>query len=260
MQQYPDNTTIICIIFGYFQDNLDYETCYRLADFISQSRLHTSQWQNLIYAANFFRDYGELDKAEEIYQRIIKNAKFRIRKYGDDIQKEINFASWNYALLLLLRQPPDPYTAMDYLQPILTKNPKHGVAHWYMARCYQAQGHNYSSKGRKVYQKAIKHFQQAIKFDNQKNGHFWYEFGCFYRDAMQNPTEARTCFENSLNQNINLRACLDLAELEVADDNFYRARVLLQQGLALVSITRPEREQRDRLESRIQAIQAQLDA
>ncbi|MEQ9481330.1 hypothetical protein [Coleofasciculus sp. F4-SAH-05] len=47
--------------------------------------------------------------------------------------------------------PPDPYTAMDYLQPILTKNPKHGVAHWYMARCYQAQGHNYSSKGRKVY-------------------------------------------------------------------------------------------------------------
>jgi len=93
LQQYPDNTTIICIIFGYFQDNLDYETCYRLADFISQSRLHTSQWQNLIYAANFFRDYGELDKAEEIYQRIIKNAKFRIRKYGDDIQKEINFAS-----------------------------------------------------------------------------------------------------------------------------------------------------------------------
>jgi hypothetical protein len=76
-------------------------------------------------------------------------------------------------------------------------------------------------------------------------------FGCFYRDAMQNPTEARTCFENSLNQNINLRACVDLAELEVADGNFDRARELLQQGLALVSITRPEREQRDRLESRI---------
>ncbi|MEQ8382097.1 MAG: hypothetical protein RH949_06975 [Coleofasciculus sp. A1-SPW-01] len=129
----------------------------------------------------------------------------------------------------------------------------------YLGLLYQAQAHNYSSKGRKVYQQAIKHFQQAIKFDNQKNGHFWYEFGCFYRDAMQNPTEARTCFENSLNQNINLPACVDLAELEVADGNFDRARELLQQGLALVPMTRPEREQRDRLESRIQAIQAQLD-
>ncbi|MEQ9369928.1 MAG: hypothetical protein RIG63_13025 [Coleofasciculus chthonoplastes F3-SA18-01] len=150
LKQYPKNVTITCLIFGYFQNDLDYKTCYRLADFISQSQLHTSQWQNLI-SANFFRDYGELDKAEDIYQRIIKNAKFRIRKYDDDLQKAINFASLNYVYLLLLRQPPDPYTAMDYLQPILTKNPKHGVAHWYMARCYQAQGHNYSSKGRKVY-------------------------------------------------------------------------------------------------------------
>jgi len=260
LQQYPKDATIICLIFGCFQNDLDYETCYRLADLISQSRLHTSQWQSVIYAANFFRDYGELDKATELYRRTIKSAKFRIKKYGDDLQKTVNFASLNYAFLLLLRQPPDPYTAMDSLQPILTKTPKHCVAHWYMARCYQAQAHNYSSKGRKVYQQAIKHFQQAIKFDNQKNGHFWYEFGCFYRDAMQNPTEARTCFENSLNQTINLRACVDLAELEVADGNFDRARELLQQGLALVSITRPEREQRDRLESRIQAIQAQLDA
>ncbi|MEQ8996238.1 MAG: hypothetical protein RID53_07005 [Coleofasciculus sp. B1-GNL1-01] len=259
LQQYPKDATIICLIFGYFQNDLDYETCYRLADLISQSRLHTSQWQSVIYAANFFRDCGELDKATEIYQRTIKSAKFRIKKYGDDLQKTVNFASLNYAFLLLLRQPPDPYTVMDYLQPTLTKTPKHCVAHWYMARCYQAQGHNYSSKGRKVYQQAIKHFQQAIKFDNQKNGHFWYEFGCFYRDAMQNPTEARTCFENSLNQTINLRACVDLAELELADGNFDRARELLQQGLALVPMTRPEREQRDRLESRIQGIQAQLD-
>ncbi|MEQ8972067.1 MAG: tetratricopeptide repeat protein [Coleofasciculus sp. C1-SOL-03] len=260
LQQYPDNTRIICLVFGYFRDNLDHETCYRLADFISQSQLPTDKWHNFIPAANFFRDCGELDKATEIYQRIIKNAKFRIRKYGDDLQKEINFASLNYALLLLLRQPPDPYTAMDYLQPILAKNQKHGLAHLHMAWCYQAQGHNHSSKGRKVYQQAIKHFQKAIKFDNQKNGHFWYEFGCFYRDAMQNPTEARTCFENSLNQNINLPACVDLAELEVADGNFDRARELVQQGLALVPMTRPEREQRDRLESRIQAIQAQFDA
>ena len=242
-----------------FRDNLDYETCYQFADFLKQSRLHTSKWKNLIHAANFFRDYGELDTAAGIYQRIIKAAELRMKKYGDELQKEINLASLNYAYLLLLRQPPDPYTAIDYLEPILAENPKHCVAHWYMAQCHQAQGHNYSAKGRKIYQQAIKHFQKAIEFDDQKNGHFWYEFGGFYRDAMQNPTEARTCFENSLNQKINLPACVDLAELEVANGNVECARELLQQGLALVPITRPEREQRDKLDPRIQAIQSQLD-
>jgi tetratricopeptide (TPR) repeat protein len=259
LKQYPDNTSIICLIFAYFRDELDYETCYQLADFLRQSRLPTDKWQNNIHAANFFRDYGELDIAEEIYQGIIKAAEFRMKKYGDALQKTINFALLNYVYLLLLRQPPEPYKAIDYLEPILAENPKHCVAHWYMAKCYQAQGHNPSTKGRKVYQQAIEHFQKAIKFDNQKNGHFWYEFGGFYRDVMQNPTEARTCFENSLNQKIHLPACVDLAELEVADGNVERARELLQQGLALVPITRPEREQRDKLDPRIQAIQSQLD-
>jgi len=75
---------------------------------------------------------------------------------------------------------------------------------------------------------------------------------------MENPTEARKCFENSLNQKINLSACVDLAEIEVQDGNFERARESLQQGLALVPITRPEKEQREKLEPRIQQLQAQL--
>jgi tetratricopeptide (TPR) repeat protein len=116
----------------------------------------------------------------------------------------------------------------------------------------------YSTKGRNFYRQAINHFEKAIEFDQQKNGHFWYEFGCFYRDAMENPTEARKCFENSLNQKINLSACVDLAEIEVQDGNFERARESLQQGLALVPITRPEKEQREKLEPRIQQLQAQL--
>jgi tetratricopeptide (TPR) repeat protein len=116
----------------------------------------------------------------------------------------------------------------------------------------------YSTKGRNFYRQAINHFEKAIEFDQQKNGHFWYEFGCFYRDAMENPTEARKCFENSLNQKINLPACVDLAEIEVQDGNFERARESLQQGLALVPITRPEKEQREKLEPRIQQLQAQL--
>ena len=76
---------------------------------------------------------------------------------------------------------------------------------------------------------------------------------------MENPTEARKCFENSLNQKINLAACVDLAELEVEDGNFERTRELLQKGLALVPITRPEKEQSEKLQPRIQQLQAQLN-
>jgi len=251
LKQYPENTSIICLVFAYFRDELDYETCYQLADFIRQSRLPTNKWQNFIHAANFFRDYGELDTAEWMYRRILKAAKLRASKHGNDMQKTIKFATLSYARLLLLRNPPDPYTAINHLGPILAENPKHCVAHWYIAHCYQA-------KGRKLYPQAINHFEKAIEFDQQKNGHFWYDFGCFYRDAMENPTEARKCFENSLNQKINLSACVDLAEIEVQDGNFERARESLQQGLALVPITRPEKEQREKLEPRIQQLQAQL--
>ena len=258
LKQYPEDKTIICLVFAYFRDELDYETCYQLADFLKQFRLPTDKWQDFIHAANFFRDYGQLDTAEWIYRRILKNADFRASNHGNNMRKTINFASLSYARLLLLRHPPDPYTAINYLEPILAENPRHCVAHWCMAQCYQVKDHNYSTKGRKFYPQAINHFQKAIEFDQEKNGHFWYEFGCFYRDAMENPTEARKCFENSLNQKINLSACVDLAELEVQDGNFERAKELLQKGLALVPITRPEKEQREKLQTRIQAIQAQL--
>jgi hypothetical protein len=258
LKQYPENRNIICLVFAYFRDELDYETCYRLADSLRKYRLPIDKWQNVIHAANFFRDYGELDTAEWIYRRILKAAEFRASKHGNDMQKTINFATLSYARLLLLRNPPDPYTATDFLQPILAENPRHCVAHWCMAQCYQAKRHSYSTKGRKFYDQAINHFEKAIEFDQEKNGQFWYDFGCFYRDAMENPTEARKCFENSLNQKINLPACVDLAELEVQDGNFECARELLQKGLALVPITRPEKEQREKLEPQIQAIQAQL--
>jgi tetratricopeptide (TPR) repeat protein len=258
LKQYPENKILICLVFAYFRDELDYETCYQLADFLRQFRLPIDKWQNFIHAANFFRDYGDLDTAESIYQRILKAAEFRASKHGNDMRKTINFATLSYARLLLLRNPPDPYTAIKYLEPILAENPKHCVAHWCMAQCYRAKGHSYSTKGRKFYPQAINHFEKAIEFDQEKNGQFWYDFGCFYRNAMENLPEARKCFENSLNQKINLPACVDLAELEVQNGNFERARELLQKGLTLVPITRPEKEQREKLEPRIQQLQAQL--
>ncbi|MBP5972617.1 caspase family protein [Brasilonema sp. CT11] len=248
LQQYPDNTNIIFSVFGYFRDYLDYETCYQLADFFRQSRLHVSKWQNYVYAANFFRDYGELDTAEAIYRRVIDSAKRHMIKHGNHMQKTIQFASLSYARLLVLRQPSEWYKAISYLKPILAENPKHSLAHLYMAQCYQA-------KGQKFYPQVINHFLKAIEFDQNQNGYFWYEFGCFQRDNMENSYEARKCFQNSLQQKINLPACVSLAELDVKAGRFDSAREYLQQGLALVPITRPEKEQRQQLEPLIQQIQ-----
>ncbi|QDL07168.1 hypothetical protein DP114_03905 [Brasilonema sennae CENA114] len=248
LQQYPDTISIIFLIFGYFRDYLDYETCYQLADFFRQSRLHVSKWQNYVYAANFFRDYGDLDTAEAIYRRVIDSAKRHMIKHGNHMQKAIQFASLSYARLLVLRQPSEWYKAINYLKPILAENPKHPLAHLYMAQCYQV-------KGQKFYPLAINHFLKAIEFDREKNGHLWYEFGCFQRDTMENSYEAHKCFQNSVQQKINLPACVSLAELEVKAGRFDSAREYLQQGLALVPITRPEKEQRQQLEPLIQQIQ-----
>ncbi|MBW4630187.1 MAG: caspase family protein [Brasilonema octagenarum HA4186-MV1] len=249
LQQYPENTNIICLVFGYFRDHLDYETCYRLADFLRQSRLPTDKWQNYIHAANFFRDYGDLDKAEDIYQRVINSAnKHMRRKHSDDMQKNIRFASLNYARFLVLCQPPEWYKAIGYLKPILDNNSKHSVAHLYMAQCYQV-------KGQKFYPQAINHFLKAIEFDQYKNGYLWYEFGCFQRDTMENSYEARKCFQKSLQQKINILACVSLADLDVKAGRFDSATEYLQQGLALVPITRPEKEQQQQLEPLIQQIQ-----
>ena len=165
---------MLYLVFAYFRDELDYETCYQLAYFLIQSRLPTDKWQNFIHAANFFRDYGELDTAEGIYLRLLKNANFRTNEHGNDMRKTINFASLSYARLLLLRNPAAPYTAINYLEPILAENPKHCVAHLYMAQCYQAKGHSYSNT-----RQAIEHFEKAIEFDQQQNGQLWYDFGCF---------------------------------------------------------------------------------
>jgi hypothetical protein len=66
LQQYPDNRSIIVSIFGYYRDYLDYETCFKLADFLQFARLPVDKWQNKVHAANFFRDYGELERAKKL--------------------------------------------------------------------------------------------------------------------------------------------------------------------------------------------------
>ena len=64
----------------------------------------------------------------------------------------------------------------------------------------------------------------------------------------------------SLNQRINyLPACIELTELETAEDNLQRAKTLLADGLAIIPITRPEKEEREKLSDRIAALQTLLN-
>ncbi|MGK7924609.1 MAG: hypothetical protein AB4290_05025 [Spirulina sp.] len=98
-----------------------------------------------------------------------------------------------------------------------------------------------------------------LKFDREENGFFYHHFGCFYRYAVGNIPNARDCFEQSINQKINLAACLELAEIEAEAGNPDRAKTLLQEGLVLTPITRPEKEEREKLSDRIQILQSQLN-
>lgn len=248
-----EHQNILFSIFGSFREYLNDKHCDLLADFIVQKtfNLPIYYWVLFINAAYVFRDYkNDLDKAEQIYLQVLNAAKLRLKKQASDIQQlnqTIQYAHLNYARLLIIRQPSKPNEAIKYLGYVLADNPNHALAHLYMAQCYQ-------EKGKKFNNEAIYSFQQAIALDKQQAGHFWYEFGCFWRDALRNRTEARKCFENSLKQKINLRACVDLAELEVQDRNFARAGALLKQGCDLERITRLEREQWRQLQHRIQTL------
>ncbi|PZO42618.1 MAG: hypothetical protein DCF19_06145 [Pseudanabaena frigida] len=254
LKDYPDNPQIIGQVFGYFRDYLDYTTCRYLATEISETSLPTDKWQNwqnYIHAANFFRDYNDFDKAKTIYNRIISVKKKKIKRFPN-LAKAIDFANLSYAKLLLLTNPTQPNEAIEKLNCILLQNTKHGYAHLLMAQSYQ-------DKGISFYSEAINHFEKAIQYDIKKKGGFYYQFGCFYRHAVDNIQQAKEHFEKSLNQKISLPACIELAELEAAEGNLEQAKTLLESGLAIIPITRPEKEEREKLSDRIAALQTLLN-
>ena len=249
LEEHPQDNWIINIIFGYFRNNLDYKTCCHLATQVIQFQLPNDKWQNFVHAANFFRDHAEIEKAEEIYRKILQSAKRSNGRSSADVQKTIDFASLSYAQLLLLKDLQESEAALKLLRPILAKNSKHAVAHWLTARCYQSMDDS---------NRAIDSFKKAIRFDQHQKGTFYYQFGCFYLDTLNDEVNARECFENSLNQQINLPACIALAELEINSRNCDRAQSLLNQALALEPTNRPEQEERDRFSQGIQTLQAHL--
>lgn len=158
----------------------------------------------------------------------------------------------HYACFLIQIPSPKPDEAIKYLRYVIDAHPKHGLANLYMAQCYQLKGANF-------YPKVREHYQRAIDLDKEQTGYFWYEFGCFYRYIFKNAAQARNCFEESLKQKKNLGAYVELADLEAGNNNFARARELLQQGRNLERITRREKHQWQQLERRIQNINSRIN-
>ncbi|MFN5835343.1 MAG: tetratricopeptide repeat protein, partial [Pseudanabaena sp.] len=173
-------------------------------------------------------------------------------KQFPNLLKAIAFANLSYAKLLLETNPTQTDEAIEKLNCILLQNPKHGYAHLLIAQSYQ-------DKGIPFYSEAINHFEKAIQYDIKKDGFFYCLFGCFYRYAVGNIQQAKEHFEKSLNQKINLPACIELAELEATEGNLEQAKTLLESGLAIIPITRPQKEEREKLCDRIIALQTLLN-
>jgi predicted Zn-dependent protease len=251
----------INLFFGYYRDYLDYETCYKLcyklAEFLeSAKKLPIDEWQNQIHSANFFRDCGELEIAEKLYLSIIEKV-----KNNKSLKKTLDFATLNYAYLLVLLTPPKWYEAIGKLNWLLKQNKEHSFIYLYLAKAYQAKAKSYSqSSSKQIYQQAIFHYEEAIQYDKRKNGYFWYKFGCFYRESINDIPQAINCFNNSLEQNINLSAAIELAEIELQRGNKQKAQTTLQPALELPLKTRLEREQREHLTPRINAILAESNS
>ena len=89
------------------------------------------------------------------------------------------------------------------------------------------------------------------------NGFIYCQFGCFYRYAIGDISAARDCFENSIAQQVNLPACVELAELDIEDGNLEQAKLRLEQGLALPLLKRSEQEVLDKLSERIALLRQQ---
>ncbi|BAY61201.1 Appr-1-p processing domain protein [Calothrix brevissima NIES-22] len=260
LDNYPQNRDIYQILFktfGWFRDYLNDKHCDLLATFIVHHPLNIpiTDWVQFINAANIFRDFhNDFKQAQKTYLQVLNAAKSQANKPGvsQEIKRILRYTQLNYARLLIIQPAPKPDEALQYLKDVINDNPKHGLAHLYIAQCYQIKGANFAAKVRECYQK-------AIELDREKNGYFWYEFGCFYRYIFKNSAQARNCFEESLKQKPNLGAYVELGDLEAGSNNFSRAKELLQQGCNLERLIRREKYQWRQLAQRMQNIDTRIN-
>jgi tetratricopeptide (TPR) repeat protein len=195
---------------------------------------------NWIYAANFFRDEGEYEKAESVYQGLFG---FCQNNIGEVYRKTYNFTSLSYAQLLVLQGKPDE--ALLYLKPPLKQEPKNPLPYLYKALCLKAKG---------KYNEATDCFEKSVQFVRYNKEFFWYEYGCFVRNHLKDYERAKECFNKSLKQKENLPAYIELAEIELVYGNKKNAKQFLKRGLNLKPKNRKAREKYKELEDRINAI------
>jgi tetratricopeptide (TPR) repeat protein len=246
LDQHPGNLIIFSNIFGYFHDYLEKKLCYRLVEkIISLKYPHSKLLQNWVYAANFFRDEGEYDKAKSVYESLFR---FCQNNVGEVYRKTYNFSSLSYAQLMLLQGYPDE--ALPYLELPLREDPKNPQAYLIKAQYFKEKGQ---------YNKATDCFEKAVKFVGYNKEYFWHEYGCFVRNYLKDDDKARECLKASIQQKENLPAYVELAEIELESDNKEKAKVFLEKGLNLKLKNRKERDESKKLESRIIHIKQAVD-
>jgi predicted Zn-dependent protease len=258
--QTQDNYQILFTIFDLFREFLSKSSYEKLTNLIAEFPLNVSieYWKQMVNAANIFRDYhNDLEKAERIYLKILNACKTHLKKSSINSQEvnKINnimrYTQLHYSRLLIQRKPPKTDEAIGYLKELINETPKHGLANLYIAQSYQIKGDTF-------FRKAREHYQRAINLDIEKTGYFWYEFGRFYLYSIKNVSRAFTCFQESLKQKKNLGACVELADLEVRNQNFSKAKQLLQEGRSLERMTHRDKKQWLDLQLRIQEIESRI--
>lgn len=236
------------------------------------NKIPLNQHQNIIIAGNFFRDYGIFTKAKECYSKIlmkflpvdideleptektqnkileiIKSKSKKNTSLAQVYKKNLDTIYLGYAYLLILENPLNADKASQYLYIVLANNPQHSFALWQLALSYESRGEDF-------FDKAIEFYSKAMLFDRRSTGRLSYEFGRFYFCCMNNLEKAKDYFEISIQQKLNLPACISMAELEFQAGNAKRAREFLKKGLALIPETRIQIEQREKLQNRIQIL------
>lgn len=181
-------------------------------------------------------EFEEIALPEETLYKLLSiiNAQAKnSSKYSQIFIKNVEAVLLSYAYLLNKEHPYNPDQAIKCINIVLTRNPQHSFAFWQLAICYETKGEEY-------YQQVIDCYKKAILFDRRATGRLSFEFANFYLYKLYNLQKSREYLEISLSQNVNLPACITMAELEVMLNNYKQAKKFLKQGLALVPETRIE--------------------
>ncbi|MBE9138949.1 caspase family protein [Nodosilinea sp. LEGE 07088] len=255
LEEHPKDKKINCKIFSLFEQYLDLDTCFKIANFIYKSykKPRTYHYKDLVRVANFFCEYGQTETARSIYQKLIALVEPKISVDSDQLEFQnllkYIYVSSHLGFARALLMSGSPRKIADRLSVVLELDPGNSDAYWIIAKSYWKRGISF-------YGEAVENFQKAINISQAHKELYWHELGRFYCDALNEKNKARECFENSLMQKINMASCISLVELEIEEGNFFRAKELLKEGLSLKTVTRRDHESLNGLRHKIQKLES----